>query len=162
MAYVGACVCCYLFWASVIIFCVVETLVFLGVASSDMPNLDYVIVLGAKVEEGRISNSLKKRLDKAIEYSQKNPDTIFILSGGQGKDEPTSEAQMMYEYLRYNGVPEKQMVLEQQSTSTVENIAYNKVLIDKMEKEQDEKRYGIPKNPKHQDLIWWQRINRFK
>ena len=128
------------FWASVVIFCVVETLVFLGVASSDMPNLDYVIVLGAKVEEGRISNSLKKRLDKAIEYSQKNPDTIFILSGGQGKDEPTSEAQMMYEYLRYNGVPEKQMVLEQQSTSTVENIAYSKVLIDKMEKEQDEKK----------------------
>lgn len=127
-------------WASVAIFCVVEALVFLGVASSDMPNLDYVIVLGAKVEEGRISNSLQKRLDKAIEYSQKNPDTVFILSGGQGKDEPTSEAQMMYEYLRYNGVPERQMVLEQQSASTVENIAYSKLLIDKMEQEKDAKK----------------------
>jgi len=121
-----------------VIFCVVETLVFMGAASSDAVNLDYVIVLGAKVREDGISNSLKARLDKAIEYSQMNPGTILILSGGQGEDEPSSEAKVMYDYLLYNGVPAQQMVLENVSTSTVENIAYSKVLIDHMEQKKRE------------------------
>jgi len=121
--------------ASLVIFCVVEVFVFLGAASSDVANLDYVIVLGAKVKEEGISNSLKQRLDKAIEYSQDNPGTVLILSGGQGEDEPRSEAQVMYDYLVYNGVPKEQLVLENVSTSTVENIAYSKVLIDHMEEE---------------------------
>ena len=56
--------------ASLAVFVVVEILVFMGAASSDEQNLDYVIVLGAKVKEEGISKSLKARLDKAIEYSQ--------------------------------------------------------------------------------------------
>ena len=124
--------------AALVIFCVVEILVFVGAASSDTANLDYVIVLGAKVREDGISNSLKARLDKAIEYSQMNPGTVLILSGGQGADEPVSEAKAMYEYLLYNGVPAEQMVLENVSTSTVENIAYSKVLIDHMEQKKRE------------------------
>lgn len=126
------------FGASLMILCVVEVLVFLGAASSDMPNLDYVIVLGAKASEGGVSNSLQKRLDKALEYSRRNPDTILVLSGGQGKDEPASEAQIMFEYLKSYGVSEKQMVIEDQSASTVENIAYSKVIIDRLEKQKDE------------------------
>ena len=77
------------------IFVVVDILVFMGAASSDEQNLDYVIVLGAKVKEEGISKSLKARLDKAIEYSQDNPGTVLILSGGQGPDEPVSEAKAM-------------------------------------------------------------------
>lgn len=73
-------------------FVVVEILVFMGAASSDEQNLDYVIVLGAKVKEEGISKSLKARLDKAIEYSQDNPGTVLILSGSQGPDEPVSES----------------------------------------------------------------------
>lgn len=125
--------------ASVVIFCVVEILIFLGVAGANTPNLDYVIVLGAKVEEGRISNSLQMRLDRTVEYSRRNPDTVFILSGGKGKDEPSSEASVMYEYLRSKGVPEAQLVMEERSESTVENIAYSKVLIDEMERGKDSK-----------------------
>lgn len=126
--------------ASVVIFCVVEVLIFLGVAGANTPNMDYVIVLGAKVEEGRISNSLQMRLDRAVEYSRRNPDTVFILSGGKGKDEPASEASVMYEYLKAKGVPESQMVLEERSESTVENIAYSKVLIDEMERGKDSRK----------------------
>lgn len=123
--------------ASLTIFCIVEVLVFFGAASEGTPNLDYVIVLGAKVRDDSLSKSLVKRLDKAIEYSQQNPDTILVLSGGKGADEPVYEAQAMYDYLLYNGVPSKQMVMETISTSTVENIAYSKVLIDKLEEEEE-------------------------
>ena len=106
------------------------TLVFLGVASEEEPGLDYVIVLGAKVKEHTVSNSLKKRLDKAIDYAQKNPETYLVLSGGKGPDEPVSEAQAMYQYLVYNGVRPSQLLLEEHSVSTVENLAYSKIIID--------------------------------
>lgn len=122
------------FGACVAVFVTVEVLVFMGVASADVPNLDYVIVLGAKVNEDEISNSLRKRLDKAIEYSQANPETMLILSGGQGPDEPVAEARAMYDYLLYNGVPAGQMAMETISTSTVENIAYSKVMIDEIQR----------------------------
>ncbi len=112
------------------VFVIVEILVFTGVTREDPRGLDYVIVLGAKVQKEGLSKSLKMRLDKAIQYSEENPDTIFVLSGGKGKDEPVTEAQAMYEYLVYNGVPEDRLLMELQSTSTVENIAYSRLVIE--------------------------------
>ena len=126
------------------------TLVFLGVASEEEPGLDYVIVLGAKVKEHTVSNSLKKRLDKAIDYAQKNPETYLVLSGGKGADEPISEAQVMYKYLVYNGVRPEQLLLEDRSASTVENIAYSRLVIEghrerlRLEREQQEKKRREP------------------
>ena len=84
----------------------------------------------ARVKEHTVSNSLKKRLDKAIEYAEKNPETYLVLSGGKGPDEPVSEAQAMYRYLVYNGVRPGQLLLEEHSVSTVENLAYSKLLIE--------------------------------
>ena len=66
------------------VFCI---LVFMGAAANEERDLDYVIVLGARVKEHTVSNSLKKRLDKAIEYAEKNPETYLVLSGGKGLDE---------------------------------------------------------------------------
>lgn len=125
--------------AAFAIFCAVEIMIFLGAATSDVSDLDYVIVLGAKVHPQGISNSLRKRLDKAVLYSRENPGTVFVLSGGQGKDEPTTEAQAMYDYMVGRGVSESRLIMETFSTSTVENLAYSKVLIDRAEKEKHEK-----------------------
>ena len=106
-------------------------LVFWGAAASDHGGLDYVIVLGAMGKEHTVSDTLKKRLDKAIAYTEKNPDTILILSGGKAPGEAKSEARVMYDYLVYNGVKPENMLLEERSVSTVENIAYSKVVIDR-------------------------------
>ena len=54
----------------------------------------------------------------------------LVLSGGKGPDEPVSEAQAMYRYLVYNGVRPGQLLLEEHSVSTVENLAYSKLLIE--------------------------------
>ena len=118
--------CC----AFAIIFIVVEVLIFSGVAAAPEKNLDYVIVLGAKVRRDGISKTLKMRLDKAIEYSEANPDTMIVVSGGKGPDEPAAEAEAMKAYLVFNGVPKEQILVETRSFSTVENIAYSKVLIE--------------------------------
>ena len=50
--------------------------------------LDYIIVLGAQVRKDGPSPVLKYRLDKAVEYLNENPDTVCIVSGGQGSNEP--------------------------------------------------------------------------
>lgn len=105
-------------------------LVFLGAATPGKENLDYVIVLGARVKENTVCNSLKRRLDRAIIYAEENPDTILVLSGGNDPGESTSEAQAMYDYLVYNGVSPEQLLKEEHSTSTVENIAYSKIVIE--------------------------------
>lgn len=118
--------CC----TGILVFAVVEILIFTAAAGSAVPDLDYVIVLGAKVRDDGLSKALKYRLDRAMEYLNENPGTMLVLSGGQGKDEPVSEAAAMQNYLEFNGVDERRLILEERSSSTVENIAYSRLAIE--------------------------------
>lgn len=52
-----------------------------------------VIVLGCRVKENGPSLMLQKRIDAAYDYMTENENVICIASGGQGSDEPMSEAQ---------------------------------------------------------------------
>ena len=49
---------------------------------------------------------LRDRLDEALDYLEDHPDMTVVVSGGQGPDEPTSEAQAMADYLTAHGVGE--------------------------------------------------------
>ena len=97
-------------------------------------DLDYVIVLGAQVRGDVPSLSLRRRLDCALLYASRSPDTRFILSGGQGSGEDISEAECMREYLVSHGLDEGRLILEDASTSTMENLAFSAGLSDAMEK----------------------------
>lgn len=118
--------CC----ACLAIFVIIEGLIFLNASGNPVQNLDYVIVLGARVKKDGISRSLKERLDTAIQYSEENPETVFVLSGGKGQDEPVTEAEAMRDYMVYNGISPDRILLETHSTSTVENIAYSRLVIE--------------------------------
>ncbi len=119
-----------LFAAGVTIFVILQVLIFSGLTQQEPVYLDYLIVLGTKVREDDISLTLKQRLDRTIRFLQEHPETTVVLSGGQGKDEPTSEAMAMAEYLRYNGIEPERMLLEINSTNTSENMIYSKALIE--------------------------------
>lgn len=93
-------------------------------------NLDYIIVLGAQVRKDGPSVALRYRLDAAIDYLNENPSTVCIVSGGQGANEPFSEAEGMSEYLVKNGIEKNRILLEDKSTNTVENIRYSKELME--------------------------------
>ena len=93
------------------------------------PDLDYIIVLGAQVRENGPSIILQYRLDTAIAYLKENEDTLCIVSGGQGANEPFSEAEGMKRYLIENGVEPTRILLEDQSSNTTENIRYSKELL---------------------------------
>lgn len=92
-------------------------------------NLDYIIVLGAQVREDGVSKVLKYRLDTAREYLDENPDTICIVSGGQGSNEPYPEAEVMADYLILHGIERNRILAEDQSRNTVENIRNSRKLM---------------------------------
>ena len=96
--------------------------------------MNYVIVLGAQVRGNKISRTLERRLDKAVEYAAYHPNTVFVLSGGQGEDEDVTEASAMYRYMKSRGVPDYQLLLEESSRSTYENMVYSKILITERER----------------------------
>ena len=56
---------------------------------------DFIVVLGAQVQGDRPSLTLKKRLDKALEFLQAHPVRTVIVCGGQGPDEAHTEASVM-------------------------------------------------------------------
>ena len=98
-------------------------------------DFDYVIIHGAGLLDGsRVSKLLADRIDKAIlVYSTDPSPTILIPSGGQGGDETVSEAAAMADYLKEKGIPESDIILEDKSTTTMENLENCKAIIDARE-----------------------------
>lgn len=86
---------------------------------------DYMVVLGAGVRGDVPSLSLRNRIDAAYDYLIEHPDTIAVLSGGQGEGENMTEAQCMFDHLTAMGIPESQLWMEDQATSTWENLNFS-------------------------------------
>jgi len=93
-------------------------------------SVDYVVVLGAKVNKDGPSVSLMDRICAAYEYAESHPDTILVLSGGQGTDEPITEAECMYRELIALGVDPLRLRMEDYATSTWENLNFSLELIE--------------------------------
>lgn len=112
---------------------VAGTLFFAG-AYGQMDNSTYkehaLIVLGAAVHGDTVSLPLAHRLDRAVEYYEKNPYAVIVVSGGQGPQEHVTEAYAMEQYLLKRNVPEHMIIKEEQATSTYENFKYSKEILD--------------------------------
>ena len=91
---------------------------------------EYVVVLGAKVRKDGPSVSLRNRIDGAYEYLTAHPDTIAIVSGGKGADEPITEAECMYYELIAMGIDPERVWMEDKATSTWENLKFSLDLIE--------------------------------
>ncbi|MBQ4560952.1 MAG: YdcF family protein [Clostridia bacterium] len=92
---------------------------------------DTVIVLGCQIKGDGPSKMLRQRLDKAYDYLQENPDSVAIMSGGQGADEIMPEAEAMYNYLVEKGVDPKRLYIEPDSHNTQQNMLYSAEIIKK-------------------------------
>ena len=91
---------------------------------------DYIVVLGAKVRSDGPSVALMERICGARDYLESHPEVIAVLSGGQGPDEPMTEAKAMYDELVKLGIDESRLWLEDQATSTWENLNFSLNLIE--------------------------------
>ena len=103
-------------------------------------NKDYVIILGSKIKDnGELTPLLKGRADRALLFGKNqkmstNKDVIYVPSGGQGSNEIIPEAEAIKNYLIEEGIDQNKILVENKSTSTIENIRFSKKLIEKEKK----------------------------
>ena len=99
------------------------------------PDKDFIIILGCGIRrDGTPSPLLRGRVDRALRFAEKQEELtgkkpVFIPSGGQGPDEPISEAASMKGYLLEQGVPEERILVEDRSRDTFENMKFSKEII---------------------------------
>ena len=106
-------------------FLMIEGMILGGFHKDIRSDVDYLLILGAQVHQSGPSTVLRYRLDKAVTYLTDHPETICIVSGGQGSNEPFPEAEGMADYLIQNGIPEARIRKETQSRTTEENISFS-------------------------------------
>lgn len=109
---------------------VTEALVIKASFGDPDPGCEYIVVLGAKVRGDGPSVSLQNRIDAAYAYLTAHPDTIAVVSGGKGQDEPITEAQCMFDHLVAMGIDPERIWVEDKATSTWENLQYSLDLIE--------------------------------
>ncbi|MDO7904948.1 YdcF family protein [Paenibacillus sp. JX-17] len=94
--------------------------------------VDVGIVLGASMWGDQPSPGLRERLDKAIELYQDGQFKLLIVTGGL--DKPgyrLTEAEGMQRYLVDHGIPASSIWLENEATSTYENLLYSQRIMRK-------------------------------
>ena len=113
------------------------TIVADGIAALIEPpfDRDYLIVLGCGIRaDGTPTPLLRGRLNRAIEfyYRQLNEtgrELIFVVAGGKGPDESIPESECMRNYLLEHGIRPGQILTEDRSTDTAENMRFSREVI---------------------------------
>lgn len=92
---------------------------------------DVLMILGSDVIGADTpSPQLMKRMERAADYLAENPGTIAIPCGGCFRPEQKkSEAAIVGDYLISRGISPDRIVLEDKSTTTVENFKFAKEII---------------------------------
>jgi uncharacterized SAM-binding protein YcdF (DUF218 family) len=98
-----------------------------------------VIILGgsfdleleSKERNEVLLNSSAERLTKALEIYKKNPRLLILFSGASNKIKPIgwSESDMAKKFFLEQGVREDNLIFENKSRNTFENISYSKDII---------------------------------
>ncbi len=97
---------------------------------------DFVIVLGCRIRlDGTLYPLIRSRVDRAIAFvraqeAASGKRAVLVPSGGKGEDEPESEAHAMARYLREQGIAPEQILAEDQSKTTQENLRFSRRLIE--------------------------------
>ena len=120
-----------------IYFCIVELPIVKNSRTDEDAGRKYGVVLGAQVLGDRPSRSLLYRLNGALEFLWFNPESVVIVSGGQGEGEDITEAQCMFEWLVDKGVEPERIIMEHRATSTMENLEYSFEIIRQLGDEPD-------------------------
>ncbi|TDW95181.1 MULTISPECIES: YdcF family protein [Kribbella] len=95
--------------------------------------VDFVVVLGSGLMGSRVTPLLASRLDRARQVYEralrKGRSPQLVTSGGQGPGEDLPESHAMAAYLVERGVPDDQIIREDKSTTTWENLTFSRDLM---------------------------------
>lgn len=133
----------FLFKAIILIAIILEILVLVNANKSPKGTAQYIIVPGARVKDANPMLALKYRLDAAYEYYTLNPGIKIVTTGAASEGESISEAMAAKNYLVSMGVAEADVVCEENSKNTIENLEFATDLVGK------DKNYLIVSNGFH-------------
>ena len=109
-------------------------LILIGAISFNTEKADYLILLGCGLEKDNESLTMLRRVNRAVEYLNNNPDTKVIVSGGYTTNSEVSEASVMKRLLLEKNIVENRIIVEDRATNTIENIKYSYEFIEKNSK----------------------------
>lgn len=96
---------------------------------SDAP-ADAAVVLGAAVWTTDVSPVFRERINHGIDLYRKGKVRKLIFTGGQGNPGELTESAAAKKYALKNGVPAHDILIEEKSHTTFENIVYAKQVAD--------------------------------
>jgi uncharacterized SAM-binding protein YcdF (DUF218 family) len=91
---------------------------------------DAAVVLGAAVWSQNVSPVFRERINHAVDLYRKGKVRKLIFTGGQGNSNEPTEAAAASSYAQANGIPIQDILVEQKSHTTLENIVNAKQLAD--------------------------------
>ena len=98
-------------------------------ARSNQP-ADAAIVLGAAVWSAGLSPVFKERINHGIDLYRKGKVRKLIFTGGQGNPGESTESSAARDYALQSGVPAQDILIEEKSHTTYENVLYAKKVAD--------------------------------
>lgn len=90
---------------------------------------DVIIVLGAQTDYDTPSPVFAERINHAIDLYNKNMSSKIIFTGGKDVENKYSEAEAAKVYAVNAGIPESDIIIEDNSEITLENIAYSYIIM---------------------------------
>jgi uncharacterized SAM-binding protein YcdF (DUF218 family) len=100
-----------------------------GSTSSDT-QADAAVVLGAAVWSSGVSPVFRERINHAIDLYRRGRVHKIIFTGGQGNPNEPTEAAAARNYALSSGISQSDILIEQRSHTTFENLVYAKQLAD--------------------------------
>ncbi|HZG50781.1 MAG TPA: YdcF family protein [Pyrinomonadaceae bacterium] len=97
--------------------------------ASDAP-ADAAIVLGAAVWGAEVSPVFRERINHGINLYRKGKVRKLIFTGGQGNQGEPTESAAARQYALRSGIPAHDILIEEKSHTTYENILYAKQLAE--------------------------------
>lgn len=111
------------------VFIIIEIPIVREARTDALDDCEYVIVLGAGLRGDVPTLSLRNRLDAALEWLEAHHDCVAVVSGGQGPGENMPEGEAMGIWLEARGIEPERIIVEDKSTSTMENLENSFALI---------------------------------
>jgi len=125
------------FFIGLVSFVFIEILIILSAREKHTGKSDYLIILGAGLTGKIPSSPLLQRLYSSLEYVEINPNIKIVVSGGRGTDESITEAEAMKRFLIKHGVDKDNIIKEERSTSTLENLKFTTEILKELDKKKN-------------------------
>ncbi len=88
----------------------------------DKEKSDIAIILGAATWENEVSPVFRERINHGIQLYREGYVDKILLTGGKAKDNAHSDAYVAMQYVLLQGIPREDILLEEESTITRENL----------------------------------------